>query len=132
IADPRKPHSRSWIVHHNRLKPYKGTLQSNGQTLLPGFDDTPFPGPSLTALSGALPFRPPDSPRVPSRIVQPPFTTSAVETTPQGAFSPPCSSDSPTSPEGSVPASPSPVARPVVSRSGRMIRQPLKYKDFVT
>ncbi|MEQ2185908.1 hypothetical protein GOODEAATRI_022944 [Goodea atripinnis] len=83
--------------------------------------------PSLTALSGALPFRPPDPPRVPSGIVQPPFTTSAGETTPLLV-----SLTRLHQLKGSVPAAPSPVAQPVVSCSGRMIRQPLKYKDFVT
>uniref|UniRef100_A0A3B5A6B9 Integrase catalytic domain-containing protein n=1 Tax=Stegastes partitus TaxID=144197 RepID=A0A3B5A6B9_9TELE len=31
ITDPRKAHSRTWIVHHNRLKCYKGTFITSAE-----------------------------------------------------------------------------------------------------
>ncbi|XP_063072262.1 uncharacterized protein LOC134462919 [Engraulis encrasicolus] len=64
ITDPTKPESRKWVVHHNRLKVYKGRLsdgsshnaespEADGGNLVPAPNQS-----TLTALSGALPYRP--------------------------------------------------------------------------
>lgn len=125
ITDPRKTHSRTWIVHHNRLKSYQGTLQNIPDvTLSTGLDHTPSAAPPVTALSGALPFRPPTPPFVPARPGQP-TPSPVVEAAPQSA--PPSPPPSPIVSNRSV----SPFAHPVVSRSGHRICRPHKYRDFV-
>ncbi|KAJ0068233.1 hypothetical protein NL108_017965 [Boleophthalmus pectinirostris] len=133
ITDPKKAHSRTWIVHHNRLKAFKGALQDTGNKEKTfGPDSTPSLAPPLTALSGALPFRPPTPPHVPTRSRQPEIAP-AVETTPQGAPpSPQVSVPSASPPSSPVSPPASPIAHPVVSRFGRRICRPHRYGDFVT
>ena len=129
ITDPMKENSRTWIVHHNRLKAYKGTLNSKPKkTILSGLDKNSSAVPPVTALSGALPFCPSAPPYVPKRTGQ--FILApVVETAPQSA--PPSPSSSTVSNSHVSPPA-SPVAQPVVSRTGRRICRPSKYRDFVT
>lgn len=70
ITDPSPPQSRKWVVHHNRLKPCKGspgTLPTVGSPVsvppIVNSAEAPHSVP-LTALSGALPFRPSTQPYV--------------------------------------------------------------------
>lgn len=77
ITDPRNARSRTWIVHHNRLKAYKGTLPatpvSSRPPSVPADVGTSVP-PPLTALSGALPIRPLTPPHVPARVRRKPLS----------------------------------------------------------
>ncbi len=139
ITDPRNPQSRRWVVHHNRLKPYKGPQKDLPATSPPGAElpvisnaETPSVIP-LTALSGALPFRPSTPPYVPNQTVKPTTTNARTE----------CSN--PTAEPDIVPrlgvpsvASMAPdrdvvllADAPQLTRSGRMIKKPEKFKDFV-
>ncbi len=139
ITDPRNPQSRRWVVHHNRLKPSKGPQKDLPATFPPGAElpvisnaETPSVIP-LTALSGALPFRPSTPPYVPNQTVKPTTTNARTE----------CSH--PTAEPDIVPSLGLPSVasmapdRDVVlladatqlTRSGRMIKKPEKFKDFV-
>lgn len=94
IVDPRNPHSQIWIVHHNRLKPYKGTLQdtpvNNRTSAHPvGAATSVTSTPSLTTLSGALPFRPPTPPHVFARAGWKPLPA-PICTDLQCSATPPC------------------------------------------
>ncbi len=139
ITDPRNPQSRRWVVHHNRLKPYKGPQKDLPATFPPGAElpvisnaETPSVIP-LTALSGALPFQPSTPPYVPNQTVKPTTTNARTE----------CSN--PMAEPDIVPslglpsvASMAPdrdvvllADAPQLTRSGRMIKKPEKFKDFV-
>ncbi|KAL7868371.1 hypothetical protein SRHO_G00097550 [Serrasalmus rhombeus] len=73
ITDSKDKHSRRWVVHHNRLKAYKGTLPQepvHSQEPAVSADAGMQPEPchsNITALSGALPFCPPAPTYVPPR-----------------------------------------------------------------
>ncbi|KAM3585448.1 uncharacterized protein V6R79_017829 [Siganus canaliculatus] len=133
VRDPRNTRSRIWTVHHNRLKAYKGTLPTSAT-------DNPAPSagpgipfaPPLTALSGALPFRPPTPPHVPTMEERQPLPAAPVSTPP----SPHSLSRSPSpSPVASVPVpTPSSPQRPstVTTRCGRRVQRPQRYGDCVS
>ncbi len=76
ITDSRNPQSRRLVVHHNRLKPYQGPQKDLPATSPPGLElpvISSAKAPSvvpLTALSGALPFRPSTPPYVPNQTVK--------------------------------------------------------------
>lgn len=142
VTDPRNARSRTWIVHHNRLKA-KGPLSPahvnseapSGQT---DVGTSVTPAPSLNTLSGALPFRPPNPPHVTARARREALSAPGSTTPPSSA---------PTSPHhpNPFPSFPSLTAchrdgltsslqelPNVTSWSGHLVRRPLKYKDFVT
>ncbi|KAF5896528.1 cyclin-dependent kinase 12-like isoform X1 [Clarias magur] len=144
ITDPRDARLKSWVVHHNRLKPYKGVLPAvpiirHASPVSSRAGISVASAPCLTALSGALPFRPPTPPYVPATAGQRGLTIPA-STVPQGSSNP---NINPTDPGSSSPSSPvtnsssggraslshGPVQ--VISRAGRQVRRPLKYRDFV-
>ncbi|XP_026054681.1 uncharacterized protein LOC113040593 [Carassius auratus] len=139
ITDPRNPQSRRWVVHHNRLKPYRGpwelpaTPSSGCDPPVFGSAEAPSLVP-LTALSGALPFRPSTPPYVPNQTIQQTTTNAKTErSNPTALLTEPESVPSP-----SVPASMAPerailpsADTPQLSRSGRAVKKPEKFKDFV-
>lgn len=143
ITDPRNARSRTWIVHHNRLKAYKGTLPyapvDSEAPSVPTVGRSETSAPSLTALSGALPFRPPTPPYVPTTTKkQPALPRAAHQNNAPPCLPPPSpcpSSPSPSSPVAHMdcnrPNSAPHVPRQVTSR-GHQIRRPPKYRDFVT
>lgn len=145
VTDPRDAPLKSWVVHYNRLKSYKGVLPAapiipHASHMSSRADASVAPTPCLTALSGALPFRPPTPPYVPATAGRQNLTI-PTRTVPQGRSKPnvnltdPGSSSSPSSPVtnshvgGRASLSHGPVQ--VTSRAGRQVRRPLKYRDFV-
>lgn len=140
ITDPQNQQSRKWVVHHNRLKPCKGSFQHLpaptvpvlGPTVVDG-DKAPHSVP-LTALSGALPFRPSTPPYVPNKSEKLNACGSRTECQSQTLSS----SDSDLMPRPSVSPTVAQVPEQVISvdplqqtRSGRVVKKPVKLNDFV-
>lgn len=124
----------------NALKAYKGTLPAAPVSSRPssvpadlGTSLTLAP-PPLTALSGALPFRPPAPPHV-SAQVRRKSPSVPIRTASQAGAPPfPHSPSSPYPPPDHADGLSSRLQVPllVTSRCGRQIRRPLRYRDFVT
>ena len=141
IKDPRSTGSRQWIVHHNRLKTYRGTLPTSSPVRQPPAAPAEVgtaPAPRLTALSGALPFRPPTPPHVPVDAGRQPTPTSIGGAIRRGipSISPHSSPSTSSFPSPSVgptttgSLSQGPVG--LTTRSGRQVKRPLRYGDCVT
>lgn len=144
IRDPRDNCSKAWVVHHNGLKPYRGVLPAaltvnHASPMSSGAGASVASAPFLTALSGALPFRPSTQPYVPATAGKQGLTV-PPRTVPQGSSKPspilprPCSSSTSSSAtnitsEGHAPLNQEPLQ--VKSRSGHQDKRPLKYRDFV-
>lgn len=142
IIDPRNPQSRRWVVHHNRLKRYKGPSMdllaispSGSEPPVVNSTDTPFSVP-LTALSGALPFRPSTPPYVPNQTLKPTTTNARTESSnPTSLLSEsdimPCLSVPPVASTALDRAILPSAAAPQLTRSGRIVKKPERFKDFV-
>lgn len=160
ITDPKDPRAKSWIVHYNRLKAYKGPwsdllTRPEESPRLPHNPDIPVgPPATLTVLSGALPYQPPAPASsmhrsmpslscpsfagpVQSDVLPVPEVVPELEPRPGVA----CPS-SPRDAQGTVhqetmsvhlPRQPqAPEAFPVGhTRSGRQVKKPEKFRDFV-
>ncbi|XP_051532016.1 uncharacterized protein LOC127428034 [Myxocyprinus asiaticus] len=128
--------SRKWVVHHNRLKPYKGSLlgipTSFFQSHVPlGVDNSDAPRSfPLNALSGALPFCPSTSPYVPKITVQQTAPAARTDCSDQTVTvpMPTVHSSSSQSPERALSTS---VAPPQLTCSDRTVRKPERFKDIV-
>ncbi len=143
ITDPRNPtQSRRWVVHHNRLKPYKGPSMDLPAISPPGSEpsvvssaEAPSSVP-LTALSGTLPFLPSTPPYVPNLTVKQTSTNASTEcSNPTALLSEPDIVPSLSGPPGPSKAPdraifPSADVSQII-RSGRMVKKPEKFKDFV-
>ena len=143
ITDPRNEHSRKWIVHHNRLKAYRGPMPtspvSSPVPAVPTGVGTALTPAPLTALSGALPFRPPTPPHVPAETVGRPAAAMRAPRSRSRPLSapaavPPCppphNATAPTDSGGLPSSAHAPLPSPLTSRSGRMLRRPSKYRDL--
>ncbi|XP_037396199.1 uncharacterized protein LOC119263809 [Pygocentrus nattereri] len=144
ITDSKDKHSRWWVVHHNRLKAYKGTLPQepvHSQEPAVSADAGMQPEPchsNITALSGALPFCPPAPTYVPPR---PSVQTEHAHVGSPTLDSPPApvppTDSQPSTSQMSVPSSgpgspfPTVLAPLSTTRSGRIVRPPAKFKNFV-
>ncbi len=139
ITDPRNPQSRRWVVHYNCPKPYKGPQKDLPATSplgmeLPVISNAEAPSiVPLTALSGALPFRPSTPPFVLNQTVKQTTTNARTECSnpiaepdivPSLCVSPAASMvpDRHVLPLADVPQ---------LTHSGRMVKKPEKFKDFV-
>uniref|UniRef100_A0A3B5K0P4 Integrase catalytic domain-containing protein n=1 Tax=Takifugu rubripes TaxID=31033 RepID=A0A3B5K0P4_TAKRU len=148
ITDPKKSDSRKWVVHHNRLKAYKGRLsdespRNTGPSEADGGGPVPVPNQStLTALSGALPYRPTIPLNAAPQAHRPvPSTDTEGGSQVQFCSDPlpisvarPCPLEMPAvdvefQPLGDADstASPRQLPPPMTTRSGRQVRPPVRY-----
>lgn len=148
ITDPKSPQSRRWVVHHNRLKSFSGlprdpvTRPPCPQPSEPHSDHSgvDFSPPTLTALSGSLPFQPPVPPYLSGLTnAQGDVRESEMQPSPPGSmhstpYSTPPSSPSKTTPRQALQQVESlALNAPLkITRSGRMVKPPDRFGSFVT